>query len=87
MRSDKAWFVYLVECADNALYCGVTTDVDNRLSVHNLGKGAKYTRSRTPVKLVAASCALSRSEALRLEYRIKRMPSGRKRAGLDCKKT
>ena len=83
MRSDKAWFVYLVECADRSVYCGVTTDVDKRLTVHNLGKGAKYTRSRTPVKLVAASGAMNRSEALRLEHRIKRLPSGRKRTGLD----
>ena len=82
MRSEKLWFVYLVECADKSLYCGITTDVDKRISVHNRGKGAKYTRSRTPVELVAASRALTRSNALKLEYRIKKMPAASKRIEL-----
>jgi len=57
--------------------------VGKRLAVHNLGKGAKYTRSRMPVELLATSGALTRSDALKLEYRIKKMPSGNKRAELE----
>lgn len=77
------WYVYLVECADQSLYCGITTDVKRRLDVHNLGKGAKYTRSRTSVELVATSHALTRSDALRLECHIKKMPAWRKRSELE----
>ena len=45
-------YVYLLECADGTLYCGWTTDPVMRLAVHNAGRGAKYTRSRLPVRLV-----------------------------------
>jgi putative endonuclease len=84
LRPEKGWFVYLVLCADKSLYCGISTDVGRRLADHNLGKGAKYTRSRLPVTLLATSCALTRSEALKLEYRIKRMPAGSKRTILEA---
>ncbi|MDH5680208.1 MAG: GIY-YIG nuclease family protein, partial [Spirochaetota bacterium] len=46
------WLVYLLECADNSYYCGVTNDLNKRLTDHNSGKGAKYTRSRLPVKVL-----------------------------------
>ena len=72
------WVVYLVRCSDNSLYCGVTNDLDSRLAAHNAGKGAKYTKSRLPVKLVCVSHGMSKSEAFKLEYRIKRMPAQRK---------
>ena len=49
------WYVYLLRCADATLYCGVTTDMERRLREHNAGsRGAKYTRARRPVELVAA---------------------------------
>ncbi|MEX1351985.1 MAG: GIY-YIG nuclease family protein [Desulfobacterales bacterium] len=76
--SEKIWVVYLVRCADNSLYCGVSTDLKNRLIEHNSGKGAKYTRSRRPVDLVGIGPQMSKSEALKLEYRIKRLPSDQK---------
>ena len=47
-----AAFTYIIECADGTLYTGWTTDLENRIAVHNSGKGAKYTRGRGPVKLV-----------------------------------
>ena len=72
------WVVYLVRCSDNTLYCGVTNDLNGRLAAHNAGKGAKYTKSRRPVELVCASHKMSKSEAFRLEYRIKRIPAHRK---------
>ena len=68
----KPWVVYLLRCSDNSLYCGITNDLESRLSKHNSGKGAKYTRSRLPVELVGVSAEMSRSEALKLEYHIKR---------------
>jgi putative endonuclease len=83
LRPEKVWFVYLIQCADRSLYCGISTDVGKRLAAHNLGKGAKYTRSRTPVELLATSSALTRSDALKLEYRIKKMPAGSKRTILE----
>jgi putative endonuclease len=74
----KQWVVYLVRCSDNSLYCGVTTDLDDRLAAHNAGKGAKYTQSRRPVELVKASNKMTKSEAFKLEYRIKRQSARRK---------
>jgi putative endonuclease len=50
----------------------------NRLIAHNSGKGAKYSRSRKPVELVAASSEMTKSEALKLEYRVKQIPAGKK---------
>ena len=72
------WKVYLVKCADNSLYCGITNDLNSRIEKHNAGKGAKYTQSRMPVELVAASRGLSKSEALKLEHYIKQQPAGKK---------
>ena len=76
--SEKNWAVYLVRCSDNSLYCGITNDIKNRLIDHNSGKGAKYTRSRRPVELVGVVPKMTKSEALKLEYRIKRLPTGKK---------
>jgi putative endonuclease len=72
------WQVYLLRCVDKTLYCGITNDIARRIEKHNAGKGAKYTRSRLPVTLMAASRGLSKSDALTLERCIKRQPAGRK---------
>jgi putative endonuclease len=74
----KKWVVYLVRCADKSLYCGVTNDMAKRLTAHNSGRGAKYTRSRQPVEPVAVSTGMSKSQALQLEYRVKQLPASRK---------
>ena len=66
-------YVYLVQCADGSLYCGWTTDLEERMAAHNSGKGAKYTRSRLPVKLVWFEALEDRHEALSREWHIKRM--------------
>ena len=76
------WVVYLVRCSDKSLYCGITNNLKNRLAVHNSGKGAKYTRSRRPVTLVGTSSEMTKSEALKLEYRIKQVPSNKKKIEL-----
>ena len=74
----RQWIVYLVRCSDESLYCGITKDLKNRLIAHNSGRGAKYTRFRRPVELVGASSAMTKSDALKLEYRVKRVPAGSK---------
>jgi putative endonuclease len=77
------WIVYLVRCADNSLYCGITRDITGRIEKHNAGKGAKYTKSRLPVKLMGISRGMSKSDALKLERYIKRKPAGKKIAALQ----
>jgi len=76
----SGWTVYLLRCADDSLYCGVTTDMDRRLQEHNglLPGGARYTRSRRPVTLLVALPVADRSEAARVECQIKRLPRHRK---------
>lgn len=76
----RRWQVYLLRCADGSLYCGVTTDMERRLAQHNglCPGGARYTRSRRPVRLEACRACADRTEALRLEARIKRTPRARK---------
>jgi uncharacterized protein (TIGR02453 family) len=68
-----AWFVYVARCGDGTLYTGVTTDPIARLSAHNRGRGAAYTRARRPVRLVHLERAEDRGEALRRELAIKRL--------------
>jgi putative endonuclease len=71
----KQWYVYLVECSDGSYYTGITTDLTRRLNEHNYStkRGAKYTRSRRPVTLLGWYCCHSQSDALREEYKIKKM--------------
>lgn len=73
-----AWFVYIVECNDGSLYTGITTDVERRVSEHNAGVGAKYTRVRTPVRLVYEEEASDRSSASKREWAIKQCPRATK---------
>ena len=83
--NNKKWVVYLVRCSDKSLYCGISNDLKNRLIGHNSGKGAKYTRSRRPVELLGVSSEMTKSEALKLEYRIKQLPADRKITELQKK--
>ena len=66
-------YVYILRCADDTLYCGWTTDLQNRIKAHNDGKGAKYTRSRLPARLVYYEEYEDKGEALSREWHIKRM--------------
>ncbi len=66
-------YVYILCCADDTLYCGWTTDLNKRLSTHNSGQGAKYTRSRRPVELIYVEEYDDRHDALSREWHIKRM--------------
>lgn len=91
----KQWQVYIVRCAKGSLYTGITTDIARRLSEHNgaalgessgdssgesPGKGAKYLRGRGPVVLVWQCCLPNRSEASKLEIKIKQLSRTRKEA-------
>lgn len=69
---ESEYYVYLVICSDDSLYCGISKDVSKRVSKHNTGKGAKYTRSRLPVTLVCHMGPFEKSEALRLECLVKK---------------
>ena len=74
------WTVYIVECSDQTLYTGVAKDLAQRIRAHNLGKGAKYTAGRRPVKLIYRESAANRSAAQSRERAIKRLSSKQKRA-------
>ena len=78
------WRVYLLRCFDNSLYCGTTTDVERRLTEHNRGVGSRYTRTRLPVRLVWQSRELTKSEAFKEEYRIKRLSKTMKEGIIDA---
>jgi len=76
------WHLYLIECADGSLYAGIATDVERRYRAHLSGKGARYTRSHKPLRLLTSRPFASRSEALRAELAIKRLPKEKKLAAL-----
>lgn len=79
---DSPWVVYMLLCADQTLYTGMTTNLTRRLAEHNgqSPKGAKYTASRRPVQLFYMEPAQDRSEAARREWKIKRMSKAQKLA-------
>lgn len=76
------WHLYLIECIDGSLYTGIATDVERRFQQHISGKGARYTRSHKPSHLVALRPVGSRSEALRAELAVKRLPRDKKIAAV-----
>ena len=80
-----SWFVYILRCADGTLYTGSTTDVERRLSAHNSGSGAKYTRARRPCTLAYCEEAADRRAALRREAAIKKLTRTEKLALIEKK--
>lgn len=87
--SEKIWTIYILECGDKTLYCGITNNIENRLKQHNgeIKGGAKYTRSRQPLELVYQESAISRSEALKREIVIKKMTRKAKTALINLNKS
>jgi len=72
-------FVYILQCADNTLYVGYTTDIDRRLVEHNTSKlGARYTKARRPVTLKYSEKFETKGEALKREYQLKQLSRGEK---------
>ena len=68
-----SWFVYILECNDNSLYTGITNDLKKRVSAHNSGKGAKFTKARLPVRLVYREPYKTKGDSLKREFEIKKM--------------
>jgi putative endonuclease len=75
-----AWFVYLLECIDGSVYTGIAVDVAKRYALHAAGKGARYTRSRPPARLLGSFEYPDRSSASKAEYTIKQLSPEQKRA-------
>lgn len=67
------WYLYILRCGDGTLYTGITTDVPKRLEQHRTGKGAKYTRGRSPLELVYQEECGNHSEALKRELAVKKL--------------
>ncbi len=75
-----AWYVYMVRCKDGSLYTGATNNLEKRVTAHNTGRGARYTRSRRPVALVYSRRVKDRSRALSVEARLKQLTRAEKLA-------
>ena len=84
-KNNKHFFVYLLRCSDDTLYCGWTTDLKRRLAAHNSGKGAKYTRTRRPVELVYFEELENKSSAMKREYEIKQLSRAEKLRLIEIK--
>jgi len=83
-KSPNQWFVYMVRCADNSLYTGITIDITRRINEHNsLKKGARYTRSRQPVCLVYQERVATRSLASKREIVLKRLQKAEKECVIE----
>lgn len=76
----KSHYMYVLECADGSLYTGYAADVQARLAAHNAGKGAKYTRARLPVSLLAYAEFASKHDAMHAEYVFKQLSRNEKDA-------
>jgi putative endonuclease len=76
----SSWFVYILECRDGSLYTGIAIDVARRYALHAAGRGARYTRSHPPARLLASFEHPDRSSAARAEHAIKRLTAAAKRA-------
>lgn len=75
----KKWYLYVVECSDGSLYTGITTNIERRINEHNYGdRGAKYTRSRRPVRLLKTKEYPSHSRAASMERKFKKLNRNKK---------
>ncbi len=79
MPDSALWFLYVIECEDGSLYTGIAVDPQARFAAHAAGKGARYTRSHRPVRLVLTLEFADRSSASKAEHRVKRLRAGDKR--------
>ena len=78
----QPWVLYLLECAGERLYAGITNDLAARFAAHRAGRGARFTKAFPPLRIVAACELASRSLALKAEYALKQQPRAAKRAFL-----
>lgn len=75
-----SWSVYLARCADLSLYCGIARDVVARIAAHDAGRGARYTRGRGPLTVLAVRRCRDMGVALSIEHAIKQLPRAEKLA-------
>lgn len=80
MTASTMWYVYILLCKNNRLYTGISTNPQKRFEQHQRGKGAKFTRSNTPLALLSYSACPDRSNASKLEHQIKQMSVSEKLA-------
>lgn len=73
------WFLYVLECQDGSLYTGIAVNVEKRFAAHVAGKGARYTRSRKPERILAVQSFPDRSTASKAEYALKQLSVEQKR--------
>ena len=73
MAIEKSWFVYILECADESLYTGITNDLEKRMLTHKKGLGSKYVRAKRFKKILHAISVSDKSCAAKMEYRIKQL--------------
>jgi putative endonuclease len=73
MEIEKSWYVYILECYDESLYTGITNDLDKRMTAHKRGIGSKYVRSKRFKKILHAISMSNKSEAAKIEYKIKQL--------------
>ncbi|PGT90971.1 MULTISPECIES: GIY-YIG nuclease family protein [Bacillaceae] len=78
-------YFYVLECSDGSYYAGYTVDLAKRIQKHNDGKGAKYTRGRTPVKLLYSEEYDSKGDALRMEIRFKKLTKEKKKRYIESR--
>lgn len=84
MEEENHYF-YVLECIDGSYYAGYTVDIEKRLKKHNEGKGAKYTRGRTPVKLLYSEKYHSKSDALKKEIQFKKLTREKKKRYIESR--
>ena len=78
-------YVYIIECSDGSYYTGYTNNLKKRLAAHNAGKGAKYTKSRRPVRLIYQENFDNKKDALKREYAIKQLARSEKETLINDK--
>lgn len=83
----KPWYLYMLECAGGRLYTGITVDMEARYKAHAEGRGAKFTRSYPPSRVVLMRSFANRSEASRAEHAIKKLSASEKRKLTGAQKT
>lgn len=84
------WFTYILLCSEKSYYVGITNDLQNRIALHNSGKGSKYLLSKLPVKLLYFEKYTNKSEARKREIQLKgwtRVKKEKLISGLLAKKT
>ncbi|WP_293235061.1 GIY-YIG nuclease family protein [Paludibacterium sp.] len=83
MASDQTarrpWYMYVIACRGGSLYTGISTDVARRYAAHSAGRGARYTKSHPPEKLLLTVEFADRSQALQAEYAFKQLSAVEKR--------